>query len=124
MSTPARDERDHYERIYTVVEQVPHGQVATYGDIATIVGCSERAVQRWRRRTGHIVHEAPARHDPSVKRRAGQLLDDGCHPAEVARTLGICPTTVKRWFPEAHRMSRAEVAAWMRMHRQAKAAMA
>ncbi|MFP2930313.1 MGMT family protein [Pyxidicoccus sp. 3LG] len=46
MSTPARDERDYYERIYTVVEQVPHGQVATYGDIATIVGdgCDARVV--------------------------------------------------------------------------------
>ncbi len=44
-----RDERAfyvHYERIYTVVGQVPRGEVATYGDIATIVGngCEARVV--------------------------------------------------------------------------------
>ncbi|MCP3144506.1 MGMT family protein [Pyxidicoccus xibeiensis] len=46
MSTPPRDEREYFERIYTAVEQVPPGQVATYGDIATIVGdgCDARIV--------------------------------------------------------------------------------
>lgn len=46
MSTSARDERDYFERIYTVAEQVPRGQVATYGDLATIVGegCDARIV--------------------------------------------------------------------------------
>ena len=46
MSTPVRDERDFYERIYTASEQVPRGQVATYGDIAAIVGngCDARIV--------------------------------------------------------------------------------
>ena len=35
-----------YERIYEVVAQVPHGLVATYGDIAAIVGggCDARTV--------------------------------------------------------------------------------
>ncbi len=43
---PVKDERDYYERIYTVVEQVPRGQVASYGDIAAIVGdgCDARIV--------------------------------------------------------------------------------
>ncbi len=46
MSTPPRDEREFYEHVYTVTEQVPRGQVATYGDIATIVGhgCDARIV--------------------------------------------------------------------------------
>ncbi|MBU8897446.1 6-O-methylguanine DNA methyltransferase [Corallococcus sp. H22C18031201] len=47
MSTPtARDERDYYERIFRVCEEVPRGQVSTYGDIATIVGdgCDARIV--------------------------------------------------------------------------------
>src|SRR5262245_2620670 len=35
-----------YERIYDVIAQVPHGLVATYGDIAAIVGggCDARTV--------------------------------------------------------------------------------
>jgi methylated-DNA-protein-cysteine methyltransferase related protein len=35
-----------YEKIYTVVDQIPAGQVATYGDIAAIVGggCDARTV--------------------------------------------------------------------------------
>jgi methylated-DNA-protein-cysteine methyltransferase-like protein len=46
MSMPPRDERAFYERIYTVAEQIPRGQVATYGDIAAIVGggCEARIV--------------------------------------------------------------------------------
>ncbi|MBZ4398156.1 MGMT family protein [Myxococcus sp. MISCRS1] len=46
MTQPARDERDYFERIYTVVQAVPSGKVATYGDIATIVGdgCDARVV--------------------------------------------------------------------------------
>jgi methylated-DNA-protein-cysteine methyltransferase-like protein len=39
-------ERRFFERIYQVVEQVPCGQVSTYGDIALIVGgdCDARIV--------------------------------------------------------------------------------
>lgn len=34
-----------YERIYAVVRQIPHGKVATYGQIAAIVGgCTARVV--------------------------------------------------------------------------------
>lgn len=35
-----------YERIYEVVEQIPSGQVATYGDVAAVVGggCDGRMV--------------------------------------------------------------------------------
>jgi len=34
-----------YERIYAVVEQIPRGQVATYGQVAAIVGgCTARMV--------------------------------------------------------------------------------
>src|SRR5215210_556427 len=43
-----------YERIYHVVEQVPYGMVATYGDIAAIVGggCDARTV-------GYALNEMP-----------------------------------------------------------------
>ncbi|NOK59513.1 MAG: hypothetical protein GFH27_549285n37 [Chloroflexi bacterium AL-W] len=43
-----------YQRIYQVIEQVPCGMVATYGDIATIVGggCDARMV-------GYALNEIP-----------------------------------------------------------------
>ena len=46
MSTITMHERRFFERIYQVVEQVPRGQVSTYGDIALIVGgdCDARIV--------------------------------------------------------------------------------
>ena len=48
-----------YQRIYDAAEQVPYGMVATYGDIATIVGggCEARTV-------GYALNELP-------KERAG-----------------------------------------------------
>ncbi|PTL82807.1 MGMT family protein [Vitiosangium sp. GDMCC 1.1324] len=44
--TITAQERRFFERIYQVVEQVPRGQVSTYGDIAIIVGggCDARVV--------------------------------------------------------------------------------
>lgn len=51
MSTPL--DRSLVERIYLVVEQVPSGMVATYGDIAAIVGgCNARDV-------GYALNEVP-----------------------------------------------------------------
>ena len=46
-----------YERIYEVIAQVPHGMVATYGDIATIVGggCDARTV-------GYALGDMPPEH--------------------------------------------------------------
>src|SRR5262245_3666851 len=43
-----------YDRIYTACEQVPYGMVASYGDIATIVGggCDARTV-------GYALNEMP-----------------------------------------------------------------
>jgi methylated-DNA-protein-cysteine methyltransferase related protein len=45
-TTITMHERRFFERIYQVVEQVPRGQVSTYGDIAIIVGggCDARIV--------------------------------------------------------------------------------
>jgi methylated-DNA-protein-cysteine methyltransferase-like protein len=33
-----------YERIYTIVDLIPAGKVATYGQIAEVAGCSARQV--------------------------------------------------------------------------------
>ena len=41
---PSRGQRRIREKIYRVVAVVPHGQVATYGQIADIVDCSPREV--------------------------------------------------------------------------------
>ena len=39
------DETPLFKRIYAVVRQIPHGKVATYGQIANIVGgCNARMV--------------------------------------------------------------------------------
>ena len=40
----SREQRRIREKIYQVVAVVPSGQVATYGQIANIVGCSPREV--------------------------------------------------------------------------------
>ena len=50
-----------YERIYTAVQQVPHGLVATYGDIATMVGgtCDARTV-------GYALNEIPKGREDTV----------------------------------------------------------
>jgi methylated-DNA-protein-cysteine methyltransferase related protein len=47
-----------YEKIYTVCEQIPHGKVASYGDIAAIVGggCDARTV-------GYALNEIPKGRD-------------------------------------------------------------
>ncbi|WNG19186.1 MGMT family protein [Cystobacter fuscus] len=44
--TITMQERRYFERIHQIVEQVPRGQVSTYGDIALIVGggCDARIV--------------------------------------------------------------------------------
>jgi methylated-DNA-protein-cysteine methyltransferase-like protein len=54
-------ERKLYQRIYQVVQQVPRGRVATYGDIAAIVGegCDARTV-------GYALHELPKGHEQSI----------------------------------------------------------
>jgi methylated-DNA-protein-cysteine methyltransferase-like protein len=47
------DERELYERIYEVVRQVPAGKVASYGDVAAVVGgCDARTV-------GYALNEIP-----------------------------------------------------------------
>ena len=54
-------ERGLYQRIYQVVQQVPHGLVAAYGDIAAIVdeGCDARTV-------GDALHDLPRGSEQSI----------------------------------------------------------
>ncbi len=88
MSTSTRDEREFYERIYTVAEQVPHGQVATYGDLATIVGhgCDARIV-------GHAMGAlgARARTVPwqRIVNRTGGISTSGHGQRELLEAEGV-----------------------------------
>lgn len=91
-----------------------HADGKSAREIAEILGCTPRTVVRWRSITGHTVRPAPVRVSPSVKERALQLLADGCSLAEVGRTVGVDQSTVGRWFPDAPRMSSAEVVEWAR----------
>lgn len=83
-----RDEREYYERIYTVVEQVPRGQVATYGDIATIVGdgCDARFV-------GHALGALGPRSKTvpwqRVLSRTGRISTSGFNQRELLEAEGV-----------------------------------
>lgn len=43
-----------FERIYDVVKQIPYGNVATYGQVATLAGS-----KRWARVVGYALHANP-----------------------------------------------------------------
>ena len=44
-----------WQQIYTVVKQIPHGKVATYGQIATLAGYYRQA-----RQVGYALHAVPS----------------------------------------------------------------
>ncbi len=48
-------EQSKWERIYSVVKQIPSGQVATYGQIATLAGYYRQA-----RQVGYALHAVPS----------------------------------------------------------------
>ena len=45
---------DSYQRIYAVVRRIPHGRVATYGQVAALAGLAGRA-----RQVGYALHSLP-----------------------------------------------------------------
>ena len=66
-------EQSAFDKIYEVVRQIPHGQVATYGQIAALAGN-----RRWARVVGYALHANP---DPDnipcyrVVNREGRVSD-------------------------------------------------
>jgi len=77
-----------YAKIYTVAEQIPHGLVATYGDIAAIVGggCDARTV-------GYALNEIPADR-PTVPwqriiNRQGGISTRGLAQRELLEAEGV-----------------------------------
>lgn len=78
-----------YEKIYLVVAQVPRGAVATYGDIAAIIGggCDARTV-------GYALNELPqerARAVPwqRVVNRAGGISTRGLTQRQLLEAEGV-----------------------------------
>ena len=65
--------KNSYEKIYDVVKQIPRGNVATYGQVATLAGN-----RRWARVVGYALHVNPdPEHIPChrVVNREGRLSD-------------------------------------------------
>lgn len=47
-------EENSFEKIYSVVKQIPYGKVASYGQVATLAGN-----KRWARVVGYALHVNP-----------------------------------------------------------------
>lgn len=86
-------------------------------EIGMILGVSQRTVVRWRRVTGRLKRPAPRPASQEQLALALQLLQDGASRSDVARTVGLCPTTLHRHFPE-YRWTAEECVDYMRMVRQ------
>jgi methylated-DNA-protein-cysteine methyltransferase-like protein len=78
-----------YEKIYLVVQQVPPGQVASYGDIAQIVGggCDARTV-------GYALNELPRKRAQTIPwqrivNKAGGISTRGLLQKELLTAEGI-----------------------------------
>ncbi|WP_095958820.1 MGMT family protein [Corallococcus macrosporus] len=114
MSTSPRDERDSFERIYAVTAQVPRGQVATYGDIAVIVGdgCDARVV-------GHALGALGARADSvpwqRVINRTGGISTSGYGQREALEAEGVDFDEHGHVRMEAHHWT-GPAEAWVRAH--------
>ena len=85
-SGPSRGHRRIREEIYQVVTVVPRGQVATYGQIANIVGCSPREVGYAMAALPHISMAVPWQR---IINRYGRIStrSDGQPDAEQHRQL-------------------------------------
>jgi methylated-DNA-protein-cysteine methyltransferase-like protein len=85
---PPSDEREYYERIYKVVNQIPRGQVATYGDVAAIVGdgCNGRIV-------GHALGALGSRSVQVAWQRVigrnGRITTSGLHQPDKLAAEGV-----------------------------------
>ena len=85
---PPADESEYYERIYKVVNQIPRGKVATYGDVAAIVGdgCDGRIV-------GHALGALGPRSVQVAWQRVigrnGKVTTSGLHQPDKLAAEGI-----------------------------------
>jgi DNA-binding CsgD family transcriptional regulator len=80
-----------------VAELTRAGHSAT--EISALLGCSVRAVVRCRRLTGTSKGVASKPTAPETMERVKAMIAEGASHAEIGRTVGIHPTTVRRHFP-------------------------
>ncbi|MCY1030707.1 MGMT family protein [Corallococcus sp. BB11-1] len=87
MASPT-DSQDPFERIYVVCEQVPSGQVATYGDIAAIVGqgCDARTVGHAMAALGSRAASVPWQR---IINRTGGISTSGGRQRELLEAEGV-----------------------------------
>lgn len=103
-------DRDLYERIYLAVEQVPHGTVATYGDVAAVVGgCDARTV-------GYALNELPKGREQAVPwqriiNSSGGISTRGARQRQLLEAEGIAFDARDRVDLERYRWSGPD-AAW------------
>jgi methylated-DNA-protein-cysteine methyltransferase-like protein len=105
-----------YEKIYLVVEQVPAGMVATYGDIATVVGggCDGRAV-------GQALGVLPRERAASVPwqrviNREGGISTSGLRQRELLEAEAVAFDEQGRAILARHRW-RGPTAEWAAAHK-------
>ena len=55
MSRPSRAPSQLRDRIYAVIARIPHGRVATYGQIAALAGAPQHA-----RQVGYALYDTPS----------------------------------------------------------------
>ena len=88
----AREERRQHVRAMTLAG-------CSAQQIADHIGCSRRVVIRDRRALGILQRPARQALTAGQLATAQALLDDGCSRTEVARTLGVWESTIRRRFP-------------------------
>ncbi len=103
---------DAYRAIYAVVQRIPRGRVASYGQVADLAGLSGRA-----RQVGYALHATPdeleipwqrvinakgevsERADPVMKGLQRSLLEA---EGVIFDTAGRCDMARYRWQPRLH----------------------
>jgi methylated-DNA-protein-cysteine methyltransferase-like protein len=100
---------DSYSRIYAVIRRIPHGRVATYGQVAELAGLAGHA-----RQVGYALHALPAatavpwhrvinaaggvsrRASPGAELTQRQLLEDEGIEFDLRGRVGLAKV---RWKP-------------------------
>jgi methylated-DNA-protein-cysteine methyltransferase related protein len=113
MSAP-NDTQDPYERIYLVCEQVPAGQVATYGDVATVVGgaCDARTVGYAMAALGSRATNVPWQR---IINRTGGISTSGARQRELLEAEGVGFDAKGHVHMDAHHWP-GPSEAWARKH--------